>query len=427
MKLVVRHSLILAAVFAAVLVMTVLIVPARTNAVGLAADVRCQQSGCTMSPTPGRPLCAQVVCQDITNGFTTVGFCATPTTCKATGTSGSDGFGTQLLQQVLGSLFQKLMQGSSASGSGSGSSAPPPASSSGTTGCTNYYQVTTPTTDPCAYYVPPVSSQLTTGTTNTVPSVSEQLNSITNTNTNTNTNVNTEANTTDALNQLSGQITSVVTTNTTPTSTTALVVPQGAVGGLTSGVSGDVQIFSTGGTILAGSVDTQGNSVTAGFYGSDVYTGQPQGVIADLCRTRPWASNFLSYVLPPSFFDSLCSLRGYQVGIPQPPAPTVTIVQTVAAPVAPGPTTPTTPLIPPSVDIWAVPDSVPLGSRTSVFWTSQGVTSCSVTSPDGSFSQNSLSGGGSTVALTGATTFTISCLAPDGSHVTDLVTVNLSI
>ncbi|HEY4526864.1 MAG TPA: hypothetical protein VJK53_03390, partial [Candidatus Paceibacterota bacterium] len=182
------------------------------------------------------------------------------------------------------------------------------------------------------------------------------------------------------------------------------------------------------GTILAGSVDQSGNSVTAGFFGSDTFTGQPTGVIANLCQSRPWASNILSYVLPPTFFDSLCVLRGYQVGKPQPVIPKVTIIQSTpkATPKA-VPATSTMPTVTPKVSIWAVPATVPLGSRTSIFCNSQGVTNCAVSSPDGSFSQNSLSGGASTVALTGATTFTMSCIAPDGSHVTDYVTVNLSI
>jgi hypothetical protein len=79
------------------------------------------------------------------------------------------------------------------------------------------------------------------------------------------------------------------------------------------------------------------------------------------------------------------------------------------------------------VDIWAVPAAVPLGARTTIFWNTQGVTNCTETSPDGSFNQNSLSGGAATVPITGATTFSISCDAPDGSHVTGYVVVNLAI
>ena len=217
------------------------------------------------------------------------------------------------------------------------------------------------------------------------------------------------------------------TITSTPSSTLPVIVPQGVIQGLTSGVSGDIRILGNSGTILAGSVDPGGNSVTAGFFGSNTFTGQPTGVIANLCKSRPWAGNILSYILPATFFDSLCVLRGYQVGTPKPAAPTVTVFQSAPKKVTKTPVATTTPAVPPKVDIWAVPSSVPLGSRTSVFWSSQGVTNCTETSPDGSFSQNTLSGGASTVALTGATTFTMSCIAPDGSHVTDYVTVNLSI
>jgi hypothetical protein len=197
---------------------------------------------------------------------------------------------------------------------------------------------------------------------------------------------------------------------------------------LTPGISGDIKVLTSGGTILAGNVDTGGNTTVAGFYGSDTFGGQPQGVVANLCQNRPWASNFLSYVIPPGFFDSLCALRGYTVGTTQPvQQSTVTITQTPAKPVQATSTTQVTSTVQPKVDIWASPATVSLGARTSIFWTSQGVTNCTETSPDGNFSQTSLQGGASTAPITGATVYTISCLAPDGSHITDNVTVNLAI
>ncbi|MBV9159462.1 MAG: hypothetical protein JO019_02600, partial [Candidatus Kaiserbacteria bacterium] len=164
------------------------------------------------------------------------------------------------------------------------------------------------------------------------------------------------------------------------------------------------------------------------------------------------SGNFLSYIIPPSFFDGLCNLRGYQVGALPAPAPVATtspvqvqLTQTsdnakpvVVTPITvtkPAATTTkttsknatTTPTVEPKADIWAVPPSVSLGARTSIFWNTQGVTSCTETSPDGSFSHDSLSGGASTVPITAATTFTISCLAPGGGHITNFVTVNLAI
>lgn len=201
---------------------------------------------------------------------------------------------------------------------------------------------------------------------------------------------------------------------------------------LIPGLRGDIQIFSSGGTIIAGSRNQTGNTEVAGFFGSNTFNGQPQGVVANICRARPWATSVLSYVLPANFFDSLCVARGYAVGDPPPvQQPTVVVTQTPSQPAqqttAPTASTTSVPSVPASVRIWSVPASVPLGSRASIFWTSQGVTSCLVTSPDGSFSQTTLSGGASTVALTGATTFTISCLSPNGTPVTDYVTVNIAL
>jgi hypothetical protein len=408
-----------------------------------------------------------------------------------------------MLQQMLGSLMQKLMQSSSGSGS---SAAPATTATTPTTptGCSSYV----PTTDatlvttvqnggPCYFYEQPVISPSTVNSTADTLSISPtsgvaplgvtatfssgptcsdaydlswgdatpdmtqtyvapatgascaasgQLNMPNHTYMNTGTYTATllsgsnlqftstvtitvtdatasATNTTTGTSQLTAQVTSVTTADSSP-----LIVPQGTIANITPGISGNIQLLDNGGTILGGNVDTTNNTVTAGFYGSDTFGSQPQGVIAGLCQSRPWASSVLSYVLPASFFDGLCAMNGYQVGTPVPvPAPVVTVTQSAPAPVASS--TPTTPVstVTPSVSIWAVPASVPLGSRTSIFWSSQGVTSCLVTSPDGSFSQNSLSGGASTVALTGATTYTMSCLAPDGSHVTGYTTVNLSI
>jgi hypothetical protein len=171
----------------------------------------------------------------------------------------------------------------------------------------------------------------------------------------------------------------------------------------------------------------QSNTTVAGFYGSDTFGGQqPQGLAAGLCRSRPWASNFLSVVIPPSFFDGLCTWRGYQVGTPPPPAPTLQQTHVTSKPATVQPAT-TTPAIPARVDIWAAPASVPLDTRTSIFWNTQSVSDCIETSPDGSFNHSTLSGGAATVPITGPTIFTISCIASDGSPVTDSVTVNLSI
>jgi hypothetical protein len=232
----------------------------------------------------------------------------------------------------------------------------------------------------------------------------------------TNNNTNTNTNTTDtSASNVSTQIKPAANVIVISASTTGNALPK-------SGATGDVVLTGSGATVVAGSRDEQSNSETAGFYGSNAAGGQePLGVAAGLCRSRPWANNFLSTIVSTTFLDGLCKWRGYEVGIPT-PAPVLT--QTPAKPkIAP----PVVLTIEPRADIWAVPPTVPLGARTTVFWNTQGVTSCTETSPDGSFNQNSLSGGAATVPLTDATTYTISCIAPDNSHITNYVTVNLKI
>jgi hypothetical protein len=206
------------------------------------------------------------------------------------------------------------------------------------------------------------------------------------------------------------------------TSTAAALSP--AIGG----ASGNIWTLGNGATVVASSTNAGTNTEVAGFLGSDTFGSQPQSLVAQWCESRPWASNFLSQIIAPSFFDGICSWQGYQVGTPPPVAPPV-LTQTAPAPQAPASPTPatSTPAVTPEVNIWAVPASVPLGARTSVFWSTQNVSNCTETSPDGSFNQSSLSGGAATVPLTGATTFTISCMAPDGTPVTGYTTVNLSI
>lgn len=215
--------------------------------------------------------------------------------------------------------------------------------------------------------------------------------------------------------------------------TTTIVTPglTQAVGLLPGGTRGDIQITGTGATIFAGSRDVSGGVEVVGFYGADTFgSTQPQGLVAGLCQKRPWATSFVSYVIPPSFFDGLCSWRGYQVGFPTLPSSSeasgvqqTTFTSGAVVPAA----TSTAPLIEPKVDIWAVPERVSLGARTSIFWTTQGVTSCSVRSSDGSFSENTLSGGATTVSITRATAYSISCLTPNNVSIVDHVVVELAI
>lgn len=367
--------------------------------------------------------------------------------CKTETAAGLGGVGNTLeqtlsgaVQQLISGALQKLMSGGQGGGGGGGSD-----SGGGFTGsnCTQTQtsDFNTYASNPsCYYYVAPVSNAL--GGTNTGTqsgtSVSDQLLSAlggntgstgstdsSNTNTNTNTNVSTILSTTGSTE--SDTSATVKATTTATITSNSVIVPTGAVN-LLPGFRGDIQLMNNGATILAGQRDTTSNTEVAGFFGSNSFGGQSTGIVASLCQSRPWASGLFSKVIPASFFDSLCSLRGYQVGAPQATVTTqVKATQTAPKPITTSPAATSTPTVPPKVDIWAVPAKVSLGSRTSIFWNTQGVTECSETSPDGSFSQSTLSGGASTVPITAATTFTISCLAPDGSHVTDYVIVDIAI
>ncbi|MDR3570743.1 MAG: hypothetical protein P4L81_00890 [Candidatus Pacebacteria bacterium] len=199
------------------------------------------------------------------------------------------------------------------------------------------------------------------------------------------------------------------------------------------GVLGNILLSQNGATIFAQTVNSANNSETSGFYGSDTINNQSQGVVGQMCQGRPWASNFLANIIPPTFFDGLCEWGGYQVGQTQQQQtqPQVTLTQHAnTKPTTQKQATTTaatsTPSVPPQAVIWAVPASVPLGTRTSVFWNTQGVTQCTESSPDGSFSGTSLSGAAATVPITSATTYTISCLDSAGNPITDYVTVSIS-
>ena len=369
------------------------------------------------------------------------GACEKYKVCKATGVSGFGGGGAgsggmmDALKTAM-TLAQLLAMMNAANSSSNGSSP------TGPTGCRSFYQVATPTPqDPCAYYVPgsnSISSGINNSFTDTPPppptsSASDLFNELYGNNGDVSGKFKD-----DIANIASSTIDISRVTGATATTTNgrlgAIPLNGGVNAGLISGVSGNVVITDRGATVI---VSRQGTSSTvAGFYGSESTGGATAqtGMVASWCRARPWANNFLRYIIPATFFDSLCTLRGYQVGIDAPtrspglnttnirPNPSTSFTST---PVLQGSTTKPIYTGPkPQVDIWAIPASTKLGSRTTVFWTAKNVTSCVESSPDGNFAQNTLSGGAATVALSGPTTFTISCNALDGTHPVDYVTVN---
>lgn len=434
-------------------------------------------------------------CQATVNGQPSTGICIQALKCeaKSSGGSGVDSMLSQL-GQMLSQALSKLGQGGGGGGSGqqpqmpqTGSGSIPCGSSSGglvggaqgtadpcSSGCTTYYQVSTPSSDPCAYYVPNVANELNNTANDLLNSLNTSGNAI-----NTASNPGTTSTTTGGSN--SGGITNSQTTAAERAnsilglilnpaslflgSTTRTVVnPDGTISTTTaysffgqgsgssvpglgdfssfanianiiSGGGGDLQVGSDGVTITSSSRDPNTNTAVSGFFGASTVGGVgSQGIAAWLCRTRPWASSIFSKLVSSSYFDSLCTKRGYQVGgaVPKAVAPTLTQTPVSKKPAATTkPTaqiaTSTGPAVAPLVQVWAVPAIVSIGSRTSVFWSARGVESCIVTSPDGSFHQTSLAGGASTVPLTAATTYTISCLTPDGFPATSYFTVKMAI
>ncbi len=409
-------------------------VPMFTNALGSAANQECMPwnaacpCGAGINPPkcntggPNKANCPVGICQDKTQGHTTAGTCAAAGQCKGA-TGDGKGLGMDQLVKALGDLLGKL-KGSEA---GSGGSTPAtPLTSTGCVGTTFQTSDITQLSNPCAVYVP-ISDTITPTTTDTGGcSILEQA-------------LGTCGETTPNPTPTDSDSTTPTSpaSTPTPTSTAAGQTPRiispptltSGFGGILGGERGDILLVDGGATVFVGSRDVQKNTEVAGFYGSGTLGGAPQGLVAQWCESRPWASNFLGKIVAPTFFDNLCKWRGYQVGTPSGSAPVLqqTVVKT-KPPVATS-TTPTTQgsSIPAKVDIWAVPATVPLGARTSIFWSTQGVTDCTETSAAGNFTQNSLSGGAATVPITTATEFTISCKTSDGSTVTDSVTVDLAI
>ena len=282
------------------------------------------------------------------------------------------------------------------------------------------FRVTAPTTDPCAIYIPPVTPLNNSDTllrTLGIPS--------------TPSTPSTPAKPPPPSvgNILLNQVQNVVAPGSNPGAGSVEITP------VPSGANGLIVLTPTGATIKAELRDTERNIEVAGFFGAKTLTDSIQSLAERMCIVRQWQHPMVSERMPIEIFDQLCSNKGLKVGLPASAVPVAVAKSTTAnkpAPSNPVPapsatSTPVGPVIAPAAAIWASPDSVPLGSRSTIYWNSKGVTSCVETSPDGNFTGNSKSGHASTVAIVGQTTFTISCLAPDGSHVTDFVTVNLAI
>ncbi len=377
-------------------------------------DYRCFcGTKCTKDGPPGGLFCP---CGDLTSNFTTSGQCTAPVRCTAKATSdGTFDLEQKLLDEGLKQVM-KLLEGGKPAGQTPGEQSY--GNSFGSEECfTGRFQTSdiSQLSNPCAEYVPEVSGGIDTGVGGECDPIRALLGTCGGTNTNT-----------PVL---------VPTTNTSTTSA-PLVPPRrtifqpnlGGLNGPATGLRGDILTRFKDATVLAGSRDEKNNVEVAGFFGSETFGNQqPQSLVARWCQTRPWATNFLSKIVTPSFFDNICKSRGYQVGIATSTTPQVTLIQKSPTKRATSTPATSTPTVQPKVDIWASPPSVTLGGRTSIFWNAQGVVSCTETASDGNFNQQSLSGGAATVPITEATTFTITCSVSDGTSITASTVVGLKI
>jgi hypothetical protein len=346
----------------------------------------------------------------MTNGLKVSGVCMAPQKCEGTSGQGAGGEGMQALSQALGKLMEQLMKGG---GGGGGGGAGEPPTDPNANNCVTYYQVTVPSTDPCAIYNP--SGVLNAAGDTSASGIGSGLLDALNGGTNTGT---TKTGTT-----------ATTSTKATPTPTETKTTTNTGVKAAAPGLSGDVRIGSAGATIVANL--RQGLSEVAGFFGGSTGgASQALSAAGRLCSSRPWAGTFIGNAIPSSFFDGLCEWRGYQPGAATPSNTAKTANIAAQNKAASQPRTgislqPEASNIPPEVDIWAEPASVRLGTRTYIFWNARGVAACKGSGP--SFSQNTLSGGASTVPITGPTTFNIECLTTASSTIKDSVTVLIAI
>lgn len=406
-------------------------------------------------------------CTDLTLGLPTWGMCIAPAVCLGLGTIGIVAAGAGIAQSIFGG-----------SNSGSAGAYPPGFAlpNGSVAGCAGTPHISaTPSSDPCLVYIPPETRARVAGNTgNTSTSVSTLLtsnttgagatsvSSVSNTLSNNSSGglggftVSNGFNSLLNLGQGTANNTSAPyvssslgnyganTVNQSNASANAGNIPP-RPSGVQSGTWGDIQVSAFGVTITAGAHDTDGRTGITGFYGYDSVQGiQPQMLARQMCNARPWASSSATPVIQPSFFDNICEARGYSATITA-SAPNAGASANTASNNSDAKTTsgaskantgatstrdslqwPVLAVSAPRVDIYAIPTRVRIGARSNIYWSARGVTSCAISSPDGSFNEDTLSGAAGTVALYENTAFTITCDTPTGSIVTKSVTVETS-
>lgn len=415
------HASVLAAVILFGTVATVALRPVSTDAAGNMADLQCLPNWnyncpCGVAcqkpkdPRPGGKGCP---CVDVTNGFSTPGTCVSAIKCQA---SSPEGMPPMLPMPPMPMPMPMPMpdQDPCASGAGAGSGASAGTSTSAASStCPDY----SGGFNSFPSYDTSVFDTNTSGTSDT-SGVSNLISSLLNGNVSSDTSAGTAT-------QTNGSV--------VPGASAAPATPKAPFGSA-EGVTGDVQIQGVFARVLASNRNTARGTQVSGFYGFQTADGVPvTTVFKNLCALRPWSTNFISFIVPSSYFDALCTARNFVVGVTAAPAsgstgttgtvPTTSTKPKIGAvdaatgvnyntqPVS-GSIVPAAPkeyLGKARVDIWATPPSVSKGERTSIFWDSAGVYTCSISSSDRAFNGSSLSGHASTQTLSQNTTFSIAC------------------
>lgn len=382
---------------------------------------------------PNKANCPPGICIDTTNGFTTKGTCPAAGVCRGESTSDGKSLGDlKGIMDLAKGLMDMLKPKEKGGGGGGGGANPladlyPPCTTNPATGTVSPIPCKNP--DGSINYGGGTNPGLF-GDTNLNPSVgSTLLDALGKTSdvideTGTNTDTDTDADAGGGADTDTGSDTGTGDDSGKEEGGEEKIPDDAST--LKSGSKGDILIGEGGVTITGSSRD--GDTETASFFGSDARSRlQSASIIGRLCAARPWAGSFLTAVIPSGFFDGLCRIGGYQVGIVQlqPGTAGKAGPKTFTAPTDMPSYVPAPDTGAPVVDIWAEPDRVRLGTRTYVFWTSQNVESCKVSGP--SFHHTTLSGGASTVTITDTTVYTIECKGLDGNEATDSVTVELAI
>lgn len=234
-------------------------------------------------------------------------------------------------------------------------------------------------------------------------------------------------------------------------------------------------------TLRGSGFDAKTNTGIAGFFGR-LFSQRPLSrhdtFLGRLCTARPWQASFITRLFSPAFFDSLCARRGYAVGGGSSrrggdeKSGSLTARATLSCPanapvggevkvkwdcfktrsagigfdtkgafsgsvVLKGQTTTTyalqcangrrasctTIVATPRAQIVAHPPRVRLNSRSTIYWTSEFVSECTVTGPG--MKERGLRGAATTIPILDRVVFSIVCKVDGGADLKESVTVDV--